>query len=176
MVSSSPAGTKTGADQVGGRGNRKKSYPTGDPGHCLSPPSRGRSGRLVCRSEPLAAPGHYKLSFDVPTLGLKVTPKLVQVSPKAYQTSANASQSLSAAYVLEEPASKTITSSVIDVTLQATNTGQGVWLAEAKDERGKVRMGWRWYKGSNGVPFKEGREDLPYDVFPGQTYRFKSGD
>jgi hypothetical protein len=120
------------------------------------------------------SPGHYRLSLDVPTLDLKAPPKLVQVSSKAYQTSANASQSLSAAYVLEEPASKTITSSVIGVALQATNTGQGVWLAEAKDDRGKVRLGWRWYKGSSGVPFKEGREDLQYDVFPGQAYQFKA--
>jgi hypothetical protein len=75
---------------------------------------------------------------------------------------------------LEEPSSKTISSSVIDVTLQATNTGQGVWLADAKNERGKVRLGWRWYRESNGVLFKEGREDLQYDVFPGQAYRFKA--
>jgi hypothetical protein len=120
------------------------------------------------------SPGRYRLSLDVPTLGLKAPPKLVQVSSNAYQTSANASQSLSAAYVLEEPASKAITSSVIDVILQATNTGQGVWLADAKDERGKVRLGWRWFRGNDGLPFKEGREDLPYDVFPGQAYRFKT--
>ena len=110
----------------------------------------------------------------MPTLGLKAPPKLVQVSSNAYQTSANASQSLSAAYVLEEPSSKTITSSAIDVALQATNTGQSIWLADAKDERGKVRLGWRWYKESNGVPFKEGREDLAYDIFPGQAYQFRT--
>jgi hypothetical protein len=120
------------------------------------------------------SPGQYRLSIAVPTLGLKAPLKLVQVSSKAYQTSTNSSQLLSAAYVLEEPLSKRITSSVIDVTLQATNTGQGVWLAEAKDDRGKVRLGWRWFRGNNGMPFKEGREDLPYDVFPGQAYRFKT--
>jgi hypothetical protein len=120
------------------------------------------------------SPGLYRLSVDVPTLGLTATPKLVRVSSNAYQTSANTSWSLSAAYVLEAPLSKTITSRVIDVTLQATNSGQGVWLAEAKDDRGKVRLGWRWYKRNNGVPFEEGREDLPYDIFPGQAYRFKT--
>jgi hypothetical protein len=119
-------------------------------------------------------PGRYRLRLDVPILGLSTTSMLVQVSSKAYQTSANTSQSLSAAYVLEEPLSNTITASVFGVTLQATNTGQGVWLAEAKGERGKVRLGWRWFRGDNGVPFKEGREDLQYDVFPGQTYRFKT--
>jgi hypothetical protein len=24
------------------------------------------------------------------------------------------------------------------------------------------------------MPFKEGREDLPYDIFPGRAYRFKT--
>jgi hypothetical protein len=120
------------------------------------------------------AQGQYRLSLDVPTLSLKAPPKLVYISSNAYQTSANASQSLSAAYILEEPSSKSITSSAIDVTLQATNTGQGVWLAAAKDDRGKVRLGWRWFRGKDDVPFKEGREDLQYDVFPGQTYRFKT--
>jgi hypothetical protein len=121
-----------------------------------------------------SAPGHYRLSVDVPTLGLKAPSKLVQVNSKTHQTSANASQSLSAAYVLEAPASRTIISGVIDVTLQATNTGQSIWLADAKDERGKVRLGWRWFRGHDTIPFKEGREDLRYDVFPGQTYQFKT--
>jgi hypothetical protein len=121
-----------------------------------------------------SSPGRYRLSLDMPTLGLKAPLKLVQLSSNAYQTSANAFQSLSAAYVLEEPSSKTITASVIDVTLQATNTGQGVWLADTKDERGKVRLGWRWFRENNSIPFKEGREDLKYDVFPGQAYRFKT--
>jgi hypothetical protein len=120
------------------------------------------------------SPGEYRLSLDVPTLGLKTSPKLVQVSSNAYQTSATATQSLSAAYVLEEPASRTITASVIDVVLQATNTSQSIWLADAKDERGKVRLGWRWYRGSTGMPFKEGREDLAYDISPGQNYKFRT--
>ncbi len=122
---------------------------------------------------PFAA-GEYRLSFDMPALSLKTRPKLVQVSSNAYQTSANASHSLSAAYVLEEPSSKTITSSIIDVALQAMNTGQSIWLADAKDEKGKVRLGWRWYQGRNGVAFQEGREDLAYDILPGQTYKFRT--
>lgn len=120
------------------------------------------------------SPGQYRLSLAVPTFGLKASPKLVQVSSNAYQTSANASQSLSAAYVLEAPSSKTITSSAIDVALQATNTSQSIWLADPNGERGKVRLGWRWYKESNGVPFEEGREDLAYDIFPGQAYQFRT--
>jgi hypothetical protein len=130
------------------------------------------SAGLPIRTPP--SPGRYKLSLDMPTLDLKAAHKLVEISSGAYQTSANTSQSLSAAYILEEPLSNPITSRIIDVTLQATNTGQGIWLADAKHDRGKVRLGWRWFRGDNGIPFKEGREDLQYDVFPGQVYRFKT--
>jgi hypothetical protein len=119
-------------------------------------------------------PGRYRISLDLPTLGLGTPPRLVQVSSYAYPSSANTPQSLSATYVLEEPTSRTIISSVIDMKLHATNTGPGVWLADAQDERGKVRLGWRWYQGSDDVPFKEGREDLAYDIFPGQTYKFRT--
>ena len=147
----------------------------GERGIALTP----RAGEVWSTAVPIRtppAPGHYRLSLDVPTLALRLLPNWFRSARNAYQTSANASQSLSAAYVLEEPSSKTITSSIIDVTLQATNTGQGVWLAEAKDDRGKVRMGWRWYRENNGVPFKEGREDLQYDVFPGTSLSVQGGD
>jgi hypothetical protein len=127
---------------------------------------------LPIRTPP--SPGRYQLSIDVPTLHLKAPPKLVQVSAEAYQTSANASESLSAIYTLEEPSSNPITFRTIDVTLQATNTGESIWLAEAKHDRGKVRLGWRWYRGKGDVPFEEGREDLQYDIFPGQGYRFQA--
>jgi hypothetical protein len=136
-----------------------------------------RRGEVWSTGLPITTPssaGEYRLSLDVPTLGLKTRPTLVRVSSDAYQTSANASQSFSAAYVLEEPSSKMITSRVIDVVLQATNTSQSIWLADTKDERGKVRLGWRWYQSGNGVSFQEGREDLAYDILPGQTYRFRT--
>jgi hypothetical protein len=107
-------------------------------------------------------------------LGLSTPPRLVEVSSQAYQTSANASRALAAAYRLEAPSTNLITASIIDVTLHVTNTGQGVWLAEAREDRGKVRLGWRWFRRAEDVPFQEGREDLPYDVFPGQSYRFNT--
>jgi hypothetical protein len=121
-----------------------------------------------------SSPGRYKLTLAFPALGLETAPKLVQVVPGSYLTSANDSQLLSAAYILERPSSPEITSHGIDVTMQVMNTGQGLWLAEAKDERGKVRLGWRWYRGNDALPFKEGRENLPYDIFPGQVYKFQT--
>jgi hypothetical protein len=136
-----------------------------------------RGGEVWSTGLPTRTPsslGQYEVSLDVPTLGLKSAPKLVQISSNPYQTSATSSQSLSAVYVLEEPSTDTITSHVIDVRLQATNTGQTIWLADARDDRGRVRLGWRWFKGNDRTPFKEGREDLRYDVFPGLTYQFKA--
>jgi hypothetical protein len=59
-----------------------------------------------------------------------------------------------------------------NLTLQVINTGKAVWLAQAENDRGAVRLGWRWFKGDERVPVLEGREHLHYDVFPGQTYRF----
>jgi hypothetical protein len=118
--------------------------------------------------------GRYQFSLTVPTLHLVVAPKFVHITSETGQTSANPSRSPSATYVLEEPSSNPITSHIIDVRLQATNTGDDIWLAEAKQDRGKVRLGWRWFWGKSEVPFNEGREDLPYDIFPGQTYRFKT--
>jgi hypothetical protein len=127
---------------------------------------------LPIRTPP--ASGRYRLSLDMPALGLKAAPKLVQVSSNADHTSTNAHQSLAAAYILVEPSSQTLTTRIIDLTLQATNTGQSIWLADAKNDKGKVRLGWRWYKGNDGMPFREGRGDLPYDIFPGQAHTFRT--
>jgi hypothetical protein len=136
-----------------------------------------RAGEVWATGLPIrtpSAPGQYTLSLNVPTLGLNTTAKPVEIGPKPFQTSATSSQSLSAAYVLEQPSVRMITSRAIDVRLQATNTGKTIWLADAREERGKVRLGWRWLRGNDSRPFKEGREDLLYDVFPGQAYRFKT--
>ena len=74
--------------------------------HKVELPLALRAGEVWSTGLPIQtpfSPGEYRLRLDMPTLGLKTSPKLVQVSSNAYQTSANASQSLSAAYVLEEP-------------------------------------------------------------------------
>jgi hypothetical protein len=120
------------------------------------------------------SPGRYRVSIIFPALGLEAAPKLLQVVSSTVQTSANASQRLSAAYVLEEPASQTITSNVLEVTLRVTNISESIWLADTPDDRGEVRLGWRWYRNNEGTPFKEGREQLPYEVFPGQAYKFRT--
>jgi hypothetical protein len=54
------------------------------------------------------------------------------------------------------------------------NTGRTVWLARARDDRGEIRLGWRWFNAQEERPFREGRAWLNHDVFPGQAYRFRT--
>jgi hypothetical protein len=122
-----------------------------------------------------ASPGSYTIGVTLPSLGLQTVPKPVAITSSRAPQSAQSPRLLSAAYVLEASSSEVIPSGDIDVTLQVMNTGGVVWPATAKDDRGEVRLGWRWFKGPEGVPLaEEGREHLQYDVFPGQTYRFQT--
>jgi hypothetical protein len=128
------------------------------------------STTLAVRTPP--SPGRYTLRLFLPTLGLEAAPKLMQITSSRYPTGANAPQLFSAAYVMEEPSSQVFDARDFNLTLQAINTGSAVWLSQAKNDRGAVRLGWRWFRGGERIPVLEGREYLQYDVFPGQTYRF----
>jgi hypothetical protein len=128
------------------------------------------STTLAVRTPP--SPGRYTLRLLLPTLGLEAAPKLMQITSSRYPAAAHAPQLLSAAYVLEEPSSQVFDARDFNLTLQVINTGGAVWLAQAPNDRGAVRLGWRWFKGDERIPVIEGREYLHYDVFPGQTYRF----
>jgi hypothetical protein len=119
-------------------------------------------------------PGHYALSLFMPAFGFKAAPKLMEVASSLYPESAMAPQLLSAVYLLEEAAFQEVASKAINLRLQAVNTGRAVWLARAKDDRGAVRLGWRWFNGKEERPFREGRAWLSHDVFPGQAYRFRT--
>jgi hypothetical protein len=122
-----------------------------------------------------ASPAHYTVAVSLPSLGVKTATKHVRIMPSPYPESANSPRLLSAEYLLEFPPSEVITSRAIHVALEAMNTGRIAWPATAKDDRGEVRLGWRWSKGPEEVLLKEeGRERLQYDVFPGQAYRFQT--
>jgi hypothetical protein len=56
------------------------------------------------------------------------------------------------------------------VSLLATNTGTATWRAVAPDERGAVRLGWRWYRGDREVA--AGRDPLFADVPPRRSAEF----
>jgi hypothetical protein len=122
-----------------------------------------------------ALPGNYVLGVSLPALGLLTAPKRVRIIPDHDPQSAKSPRLLSAAYALESPSSEVISSGDITVSLQVTNTGAVLWPAATEDDRGEVRLGWRWFKEQQGIPLKEeGRQHLPYDVFPGQAHRFRT--
>jgi hypothetical protein len=66
-----------------------------------------------------------------------------------------------------------IASQPLDLWLRVINTGVAIWLADAKGDRGTVRLGWRWYKGGEHRPSWSEREGIRYDVFPGGSYEFR---
>ena len=60
----------------------------------------------------------------------------------------------------------------MSIAVRAENTGKAVWLAVAEDDRGTVRLGWRWFKADQEIHGMGGRRPIHYDIFPGQSYAF----
>src|SRR4029077_499406 len=109
-----------------------------------------------------------------PALDASLTSKVVKITTEAFLTSLNAPHLLSAAYTLQTMRTQVLPSEPLDVVLRVANTGGAVWLAQTQDGKGEVRFGWRWFKGDQMVSLLPARERLPYDIFPGQLYEFKT--
>ena len=127
---------------------------------------------LSVRTPP--SPGRYLLKLHFPALDVSSPSKIVEITAESFLTSLNAPHLLSAAYTLQTMRTQVLPSEPLDVVLRVANTGGAVWLAQAQDGKGEVRFGWRWFKGEQIVPLLPSRERLPYDVFPGQLYEFKT--
>jgi protein O-mannosyl-transferase len=91
-------------------------------------------------------------------------------------TSRDAPHKLAASYRLLQlnPGPSLSADEHLTLHLNALNTGEAIWLARAEDQKGAVRLGWRWFKGEQEVPNTQGREQLGYDVFPKQWYEFQA--
>jgi hypothetical protein len=91
-------------------------------------------------------------------------------------TSRDAPHKLAASYRLLQlnPGPSVSADEYLTLNLSALNTGEAIWLARAEDEKGAVRLGWRWFKGEQEIPNTQGREQLGYDVFPKQWYEFQA--
>jgi hypothetical protein len=91
-------------------------------------------------------------------------------------TSRDAPHKLAASYRLLQlnPGPSLSVDEYLTLHLSALNTGEAIWLARAGDEKGAVRLGWRWFKGERAIPNTEGREQLGYDVFPKQWHEFQA--
>lgn len=85
-------------------------------------------------------------------------------------TSADSPTRLAASYESAPIAAEAFVGETLGLSFRAKNTGAAVWLARAPDDRGAVRLGWRWSR--NGVTTGEGRAPLAADVPSGDVARF----
>jgi hypothetical protein len=95
----------------------------------------------------------------------------------AIPDSRNAPQNLKTSYDLVRlaPGLNVPQNASLTVHIQVVNRGEAIWLAHTREDRGAVRLGWRWLRSEDGIPLKEeGRAPLQYDVFPGQLYLFQT--
>jgi hypothetical protein len=75
--------------------------------------------------------------------------------------------SLAASYEVGPSPAEVMSGERFLMSLSATNTGSELWPAAAPEDRGAVRLGWRWYRGDQEVA--AGRDLLPSDVPPGRS-------
>lgn len=88
-------------------------------------------------------------------------------------TSRTSPELLAASYDTSLPPTvDAVASEPIRVSVKATNTGHAVWLATVHEDKGSVRLGWRWLKGTQVLT--EGRVPLRFDIFPEQSHDFSA--
>lgn len=78
--------------------------------------------------------------------------------------------SLAATYTVGPAPERLMTGERFVMPISATNVGDAVWPATAAEDRGAVRLGWRWLRDDRDV--LGGRELLLSDVGPGRTVHF----
>ena len=88
------------------------------------------------------------------------------------QTGSRSSGSLAASYEVGPAPAEVMTGERFVVSLSVMNTGGEVWRAAAPEDRGAVRLGWRWYRGNQEVA--AGRAILLADVPPGHSSQFNA--
>jgi hypothetical protein len=95
------------------------------------------------------------------------------IAARTPPTSRTAPELLSASYRLNPPQTITTTPSrPIQLSLEAVNEGQAVWLARPERGAGVVKLEWRWLTGTGEALERSGVERLLYDIFPRQAHRF----
>ena len=102
----------------------------------------------------------------------------VWIAIRKLPTSRSAPERLSAVYQLDLPSFESVASSraaqcPVPLCITAVNTGQPVWLSAIGNDKGAVKLAWRWVKEGKEVPGFGGTEPLRHDVFPGHSYEFQ---
>jgi len=116
--------------------------------------------------------GRYTLMLSLPFLGVETPPQFVEMMAESLPTSLTAPQLLSAVYSLDTAPPRAVASMPLSISVRAENTGKAIWLAAAEDDRGAVRLGWRWFKADQEIHGMAGRRPIHYDIYPGQSYGF----
>jgi hypothetical protein len=121
-----------------------------------------------------AKPGRYSLQVLIPSVGVMTQPRVVKVA-NAVPTSQDSPRLLGATYRYEgrSPALAVPGSGPFRLDVAAVNTGQALWLSRARDDKGTVVLGWRWFRDGRELPEFSGRTRIPYDTSPGQACRFQ---
>jgi hypothetical protein len=88
-------------------------------------------------------------------------------------TSANAPARLGARYEADTRPRTVRAGEAVEVSVQATNTGQALWLDRPERYYGAVRLAWSWHRDGQEVEPKMGREDLHRAVPSGDSYEFQ---
>lgn len=132
-------------------------------------------GEMLTSIVELAAPkraGQFTVSAQLTGSPSTAAARSIEVRAGPPLTSRRRQQ-LSARYGEPEGRFELAPGEPVRVGLKATNTGQAIWLARAKHDKGAVRLGWRWFRDGRDLgPEFSGRGPIDYDVFPGQAYRF----
>jgi hypothetical protein len=114
-------------------------------------------------------PGTYTIRASIPALGLQTDSKSLEIRSTAFPTSLDSPHLLAARYDGARTAPITIPRPMpIRLEIDAINVGAARWLASAPQDKGAVRLAWRWRQDGRELAELEGRAFLPYDVFPGQ--------
>lgn len=115
--------------------------------------------------------GDYELRLAADGSGLTLKPIRVKLSAAPPSNSENDPGELAANYNLlaSQP---TLTAGEREyIEFAASNTGKAVWLRGMR--RGSVRLGYQWFN-DQGKKIADERLDLPYDVYPGTSFTFRS--
>jgi hypothetical protein len=137
---------------------------------------RGQTATIPLMVSPPDVPGRYVVRAFMPSARITIEPRTVEVRSADLPTSRHGSRLLSVSYIHRPDTgllSVTLPEPVhLDIT--AMNTGGAVWLAWGRQEKGAVKLGWRWLRPGHELPESEGRIPILYDVFPGQRYEFRA--
>jgi len=135
---------------------------------------RDEVGTVPLDIPPPGGPGTYSLEVSIPSVGARAVLDAIELRRPGALTLDRPAGLLKSSYEYRGSAEVAVSAEErLEVDVTAVNTGDAVWLATAKKNRGLVMLGWRWYKEGRELTDLAARSVLQRDVSPGQAYRFQ---